>query len=319
MALGPAAHAAPRRREAGSSGIGIQLLEGPASKKDDPRASRYIVDHLHPGTSIRRKIQVWNNSGERNRIDVYSGSATLAQEAFVFGEGSAGNELTSWFSFDKDRLDLAPGDKAVVEVTIAVPPTASIGERYGLVWASVVPPSKAAKGVTLATRVGVRVYLDIGKGGEPPSDFDITGLTPARSLEGVPSLTATVTNTGGRALDISGWVDLHDGPASQRAGPFQVTNGPTLAVGATGHVIVQFPKELPNGPWKVSLSLRSGLVVHAVTGEIRFPNAGDVGKPGTFLNNSGVIAGGASTVAFIVLLLLILLARRHRRTSRAAR
>ena len=155
LALSPAAHAAPRRAEAGSSGIGIQLLEGPVSKKDDPRASRYIVDHLHPGTTINRKIEIWNKSSARNRIDVYSGAATLAQEAFVFGEGSAGNELTSWFSFDRDRLDLAARAKAVIALTITVPPGASTGERYGLVWASVVPSSKPTRVINATPSVGL--------------------------------------------------------------------------------------------------------------------------------------------------------------------
>lgn len=39
-----------------------------------------------------------------------------------------------------------------------------------------------------------------------------------------------------------------------------MTSTATLAPDATGTVIVQFPRVLPNGPWKVELTLRSGMV-----------------------------------------------------------
>jgi hypothetical protein len=316
--LGPAAQAAPRRREAEPHGIGIQLLEGPVSRKDDPRAKHYVVDHLKPGTTIRRKIQIANRSRERQSIHVYPAAATLAEEEFVFGEGHTGNELTSWFSVDKNQLNLGPGATAVIRLTVVVPPDTSPGERYAVVWASAVRASEPTRSVTLASRVGIRVYLDIGAGGEPASDFTISALTPARSVAGEPSLSATVTNTGGRALDMTGSANLTDGPASQRAGPFPVTKNATLAPGATGTIVVQFPPALPNGPWKVELKLSSGMVHHSVTAGITFPDPGHVGKPGTVLtwvSNPWVITGGLLALGLIVLVPLGLVARRSRRSQ----
>jgi hypothetical protein len=165
----------------------------------------------------------------------------------------------------------------------------------------------------MAARTGVRIYLDIGPGGEPRSDFTINELIPARSNAGGPSLLVSVTNTGLRALDISGSADLSEGPASQRAGPFRVTSAITLGLGATGTVIVQFSKALPNGPWKVDLTLESGLVSHAVTAMITFPDPGEIGKRGTILSrlNPWILAGGLLLTG-LILFALVLIARRRK-------
>src|SRR5262245_5979914 len=103
VALGPAAQAAPA---AGAGGVGIQLIEGPKNREMDPRAHRYIVDHLKPGTIIHRKLLVTNSSRERQHVELYPEAATLEKDEFVFGAADAASELTSWVSLDKDTVDL---------------------------------------------------------------------------------------------------------------------------------------------------------------------------------------------------------------------
>jgi hypothetical protein len=260
---------------AGSSGsIGIQLVDAPTNRRFDPRAQRYIVDHLAPGTVIQRRVNVINKSGENRRIQVYAGSATIEQDRFVFGEGATPNELTSWISFEHGVLDLEPYSEQAVQATISVPPKASTGERYGVLWASSISaPDSAA--ITQIHRVGVRVYLEVGEGGEPVSNFDIGDITPARAFDRVPSLAVAVRNTGGRALDMTGTVHLVDGPAGLRAGPFPITIGTTLAPGGAGTVTVSMPPDLPAGPWKAELKLASGMIERTATTTFSFPDPGD--------------------------------------------
>lgn len=105
-----------------------------------------------------------------------------------------------------------------------------------MVWAQVA--STGQGNIQVVNRVGVRMYLDIGPGGEPPSDFTIEKLTSGRSRDGRPELAAQVRNTGERALEISGNLSLSDGPAGLRAGPYRVPAGTTLALGDTGSVKV---------------------------------------------------------------------------------
>jgi hypothetical protein len=256
--------------------FGLRLLEAPVIRRDDPRAYTSIVDHLNPGTTIVRRVEVSNKSPDPLRVDLYAAAASINKRTFAFAAGRAQNELTEWISADHPVLRLPPDSKKTVRVTIRVPKKASRGERYGVVWAEVATTGKGT--VKLINRVGIRIYLDIGPGGEPPSAFRIEKLTPARSREGRPRITAQVRNTGERALEMSGKLWLSEGPAGLRAGPYPVTRGTTLATGDTGLVSVALDDSLPDGPWKARLSLASGRVKETLNATVTFPSAGMQGS-----------------------------------------
>lgn len=267
----PAA-AVPGVRAAADGSIEIQLLEAPESRRDDPRALAYIVDHLRPGTTIERDFGVTNHTDERQRVQLYAGPAEIKDGEFIGGDAGTGNELTSWVSTSLPFVGLAPGESTVQTVTIEVPPDASRGERYAVLWASV--RSHDDGDVQLVNRVGIRIYLDVGRGGEPPSDFSIDEITPGRDDEGRPTLAAAVTNTGERALDIRGQVRLRRGPGGLSAGPFDVAGGATLAPGDSGSVAIALDKGLPAGPWRAKFVLRSGTVQHRSSATVTFPDQG---------------------------------------------
>ena len=88
--------------------IGIRLLEAPADRRTDPRALRYVVNHLPPGTTINRQLLIVNRTDETRHVDVYPAAATLEASAFRFGEGRAENELTSWVTLDQRAVELQP-------------------------------------------------------------------------------------------------------------------------------------------------------------------------------------------------------------------
>ncbi|MFJ4552900.1 hypothetical protein ACIP4X_27560 [Streptomyces sp. NPDC088817] len=60
----PAAATAHPAPEVPRITLGVKLLEAPVERKDDPRASSYIVDHLAPGSTIHRRVEVANDSSE---------------------------------------------------------------------------------------------------------------------------------------------------------------------------------------------------------------------------------------------------------------
>ena len=303
--------------------IGIQLLDAPVDQRLDPRALIYIVDHLLPGAAIQRQVRVVNKSPQPQHIEIYPAAATISAQTFRFGAGHTPNELTSWISIDHPQVDLQPYRDTRVAVTIRVPRTASTGERYAMIWASVTSSPNPATGITQINRVGIRVYLDIGPGGEPPSDFAIGQLIPGRDPNGNPSLSIQVRNTGERALDMTGSVTLSEGPAGSRAGPFEVVHGTTLAPSEAGTVAVTFPDDLPNGPWKIEVTLTSGLVTHTGTGRITFPNTGSAGQPSSLHSphhpTNWILVGELAAAALAVLGGLILLIRRSRRQPLSSR
>jgi len=245
---------------------------------------------------------------------VYPAAATLDDSAFQFGGDREANELTSWITLDRAAFTLEPWGEARVRATITVPPDASRGERYGVLWAATASAPRATGEINQVHRVGVRMYLDIGPGGEPASDFTIGDIHPARGPEGEPSITAQVTNTGGRAVDLTGTVTLTEGPAGSRAGPFPIGQGVTLAPGNSGQVIARLPVELPNGPWKAEVNLESGLVKRSVTVQLQFPDPGQVGTRASVVSrmmSAWSIGVGIAVVLLSAGLVLAFRLRRH--------
>ncbi|WP_251040158.1 hypothetical protein [Arthrobacter sp. ISL-72] len=306
---------------AAPAGIGIRLLDIPASTKDDPRARTYIIDRLVPGTEIRRRVLVENNTGSAQSVRLYSGAAHIDAGSFVGDDAGSRNELTTWTTVAQPQIDLASGGSAEVLVTIKVPADAAEGEQYGAVWAEV--RSAADKGaVVQANRVGIRIYLSVGPGNGKPADFTITSLTPARDSTGHPQLSALVTNTGGRALDVSGELSLTAGPGGLSAGPFAVQQAITIAPGKEQNVTLTLPRELPNGPWTAQVRLKSGLLERQASAPVSFPDAGP-GEAVAPVRGDGNewlpwLAAAASVLIVLAALALSLLARRRRRLHQTA-
>ena len=292
--------------------IGIRLLDAPVSRQDDPRAKSYIVDHLAPGTTISRRVEVTNATDTAQSIDLYPGAAAVHDNKFTFADGKTPNELSKWMSVDQTRVTVAANGDATVTATIQVPASASAGERYGVIWAQVTAPPSPASTIGMVSRVGIRVYLDVGAGGEPRSDFEIGGMTTARGPDGRPEVRADVHNTGQRTLDMSGSLILSDGPGSLSTGPFDVTAGTTLAPEASASVSVVLDSQLPIGPWSASLTLRSGLIDRTVNATITFPD--QTGRGGS-VDVSGWSWLGVVAIALLVLATAVVLATALRRRA----
>jgi hypothetical protein len=210
-----------------------------------------------------------------------------------------------------------PGQTVPVTVTIAVPADAGAGEHYGAALAERASPSAPGQGVTSVSRIGIRIYLSVGSGGTPRTGFSIDSMTAQRDANGDPLVTAQVHNIGGRAIDLSGHLDLTNGPSSLSAGPFTVRTVATLAPGESGPVIVPLDRGLPNGPWDGLLSLTSGVTSETVTGRLMFPNGSRTSAaPSTVVKteaNRSSIWIIAIAVGVVLALLLLLLAARRRR------
>ncbi|MDT7538013.1 MAG: hypothetical protein QOI82_1598 [Actinomycetota bacterium] len=311
--------ALPAISAAEAGGVGIRLLDAPVDRKDDPRAQVYIVDHVAPGAVISRRIEVSNLAGTRNTMQLYPVAATLTQGGFKVADGRTPNELTEWISVTPSSLSLGPHGAGKATVQISVPKAASSGERYATVIAEL-PAKRGGSGTTVsvATRVGIRVYLDVGPGGEPASDFKIDQLTARRAPDGTPEVTATVTNTGGRAIDLTGKLNLTGGPGGLRAGPFAVDSLRTLGVKASGDVLVKLDKSLPAGPWLARMDMQSGRVQRSATATITFPDKGAAAPVKAKLVEGKKsqpwlpIAGGVGGALVIGLILFFFFKRRSR-------
>lgn len=309
--LAPAAGAAPAQSQAPDDSIGVRLLDAPADRRDDPRARLYIVDHLPPGRTIERRIEVSNTGADAVEVQLYPAGARLEQGSFVFADGRDGNDLTDWTTIDPPVVTVPADGTAQATVRIAVPADASEGERYGVLWAEL-PPAGGGN-VAAINRVGIRMYVSIGSGGEPPADFTISALVPGRTTEGAPQLVATVTNSGGRALDLSGTLMLSSGPGGISAGPFNAEGGTTLGAGDAGEVSFILDPQLPAGPWQAQVTLLSGRAQESASADISFPAQG--AGPSAALDRPAAFWITLASALVLLAVTVALVVRRRRRAA----
>jgi hypothetical protein len=294
------AFASPLNRSAGGSDtIGIRLVGAPGGSLDNPLASSYVLDRLAPGTSLTRTVEIDNDTSANADILVYPAAAGIVRGAFAYAASHSANQLTTWTRLSRTALRLAPHTETPDTITIQVPRNASSGERYAVVWAEIATSPPAAGGVTLVNRVGVRVYLSIGAGGLPPTNFAVGPLTTARSANGEPLVVATVRNTGQSTLEISGNLSLSEGPGGLRAGPFTAILPTILPPGVSGPAEVQLNTSLPGGPWDADLRLTSGQVTRSADATINLPRDVSAAKARS--------SGALSPLVPVVVVLFVLL------------
>jgi hypothetical protein len=297
-------------RPATSGGIGLRLLDVPVAAGNDPRAQIYIVDHLAPGAVIHRRIEVSNTTTSTAHIAVYAAAATIEDGSFLGAAGHTQNDLSTWTSVYPNQVDVAAKSSELALVSITVPTDAVAGEQYGVVWAEVRSEPVTGGGIVQVSRVGIRLYVSVGPGGAPAPDFTIDSLTATRSANGQPTVLATVHNTGGRALDMNGSLELLAGPGGLSAGPFAATLGTTLGIGDTEPITFALDDRIPAGPWDARITLASGLLERSARATITFPRIG-ASPP---VNTETPRARWVSPVlaAFMALLLIAVVRRRRR-------
>jgi len=252
--------------------FGLRLVDVPVSEADNPRALRYIIDYLPTGATIHRRILISNGEAQTARFTVYADAAHIAGGLFSGDAGATRSELTTWVRVQHPVVTLAAGESAMDMITIRVPRGATRGEHYGVVWvqqAAKVRPRGTRSAVIEVARVGVRTYLAVGRGGAPPTSFDIASLTGHRTVAGQPIIVAHVNNTGGRAIDLNGTVSLTDGPGNTSSGPFRAQRIVTLAPGQSWNMTFAAPRSLPDGSWRATVTLVSGLTTATATATVQ--------------------------------------------------
>jgi hypothetical protein len=263
------ANAAPAA-EVCQPGLGVALTEIPKGTKD-PRATTYVIDRVPAGATFSRRFQVCNGTDAPVTVNLYAGAAEIVDGRFSVIEGRVGNELSSWISISPSRVTLPAGARIEAVAAFAVPADAAEAERYAVLLAEL-PARPTGNGIAVASRVGVRVYLAVGEGKGPASDFRIESLQASRRPDGRPVVSAVVRNTGARALDLTGELRLTDGPGGLSGGPFPADLGTTLGPGDSSSVTVVLDRAIRGGPWLATLTLKSGLLERRAEATITFPD-----------------------------------------------
>ena len=173
--------------------------------------------------------------------------------------------------------------------------------------------------ITQVSRVGIRLYLSIGPGAAPAPNFAIVSLTAERARDGQPCVVASVHNTGGRALDLNGTLQLSAGPGGLSAGPFAANLTTTLAIGDTEPVTIALDRQVPAGPWRGRITLHSGLLERSAGATITFPATGNATPVSTASTRAGRFFALAGVAGLLVVGAAALLVTEAPQTLLAAR
>ncbi|MDT7538008.1 MAG: hypothetical protein QOI82_1593 [Actinomycetota bacterium] len=271
------AASSPPRVGACNPGLGIGLADVPGSVRD-PRARAYVVNHVEAGARFTRRFRVCNGTQQPITVKLYAGAAAISGGAFTIAEGRVENDVSSWITVAPAAVTVPSGQERFATATFVVPSKVSGGERYAVILAEL-PARPTSSGVAVASRVGIRVYLDVGGPQAPKSDFTVDTLQASRRSDGTAVVTAQVHNIGARALDMRGSLTLRDGPDGLSAGPYPATLGTTLAPGQTEPVTVVLGKSITGGPWTARLTLTSGLLERRAEAKLTFPDAAGAVAP----------------------------------------
>ena len=282
-----------------SQRFGVRLVDVPVSEAHNPRGLRYIIDFLHPGMVIHRRILVVNQESHRSRFTVYPDAAEIKKGYFIGDAGHTRSELTTWIKVAHPKVILGPEKSVMDLVTIKVPKVATRGEHYGVIWVQQTSMVRQGNGIAVKEidRVGVRIYLAIGRGGLPATRFSISSIAGHKSPKGKPYLTALVRNAGGRAVDVSGTVRFTNGPGGTTAGPFSLQRAVTLAPGQSQTVTFTPPRSLPVGPWLASIKLVSGMTVERASATISFSQTA---RTSLWLQPLTMIGAGVITALILI-------------------
>jgi hypothetical protein len=276
------------------------------------------VDNLAPGTTIHRRIVVSNTTTSVQPVAVYPAAAVITGGSFVGAAAHTANDLSTWTTVSRPTLDLPAGSTAVDTVTVAIPSTASPGERYAVVWASISNVQNGGS-IDLVNRVGIRMYVYVG-GTNLATSFTVNTLTGQRNSGGHPLVRAEVHNTGGRAVDLSGTLTLSSVTGQLTAGPYSAQLGATLAPGQSEPVWFVLTSQITDGPWNATATLHSGLNQQAFRAMITFPRSQGTGPPAAARPAGGglglvAILGGAILIAIFAAGIAVIITHRRRRLS----
>jgi hypothetical protein len=269
-------------------------------------------------TSARPSVR--ETTASQLQVAVYPAAASITGGSFVGAAGHTADNLSTWTTVSRPAMTVPACSTVVETVTITIPPQASPGERYAVVWAEV--RSAQAEGtIELVNRAGIRMYVYVG-GTNPATSFTVQTLTGQRNSAGDPLVRAQVHNTGGLAVDFSGTLTLSSVTGEVTAGPYPAKLGTTLAPGQSEPVWFAPAGQVTDGPWNATITLHSGLTEETYSAKVTFPRGPGTAPQGT----AHPVTGRPGVVTILLVILIALLAaltvlivayrrRRHRQTA----
>lgn len=181
----------------------------PAHPTADSRTQSWFIYKQDPGTSLNDEVLIVNNSSVKKVINLYpADSVSASGGGFALKqEGEKMQDIGSWTSLSQGEVTLGPNESKLVPFLIQIPTSTTPGEYTGaIIVQEKTAPIKTQDGMTLALRMGVRIYLTVS--GDIKKSINL-GSLEAKMDQNTVHITLPITNTGNASVDIqSGNVEL---------------------------------------------------------------------------------------------------------------
>lgn len=146
----------------------------PILRTSHPFAHAYMEYQASAGQTISDSFTVVNAGQTAGSFDLFASDGLTSQvtgvvyadQAHPFPDGTSGNGeygAGTWITLSQPSTQLAPGQSAVINVTVKVPPTAAPGDWVGAVSAENPVPSRSSGqfGFNVTTRVTIAVVVHV--------------------------------------------------------------------------------------------------------------------------------------------------------------
>ncbi len=157
------------------------------------------------GGSYKGTIEIQNTAEVAKSVKVYQRDYLFnyAGESRHDVPGELERSNAGWITFNPELMNLAPGQKAVIDYEVKVPEVDSLKGTYWsvLMVEGILPPdtSNTKKGVTINTNIRYAVQIVTTLGNSGVSDLQFLGLEIAKE-DAINILNVVVENTGERQL-----------------------------------------------------------------------------------------------------------------------
>ncbi len=257
-------------------------------------ARQYFFLELSPGATVRDSVTVKNAGKARQVLDIYPADAFNVESGAGFAlrkRGEKNNDVGSWITLDKTRVEVPPEGSVNVPFTLTVPRGASPGDHAGgIVSIEQAPaPSGGNSQILIQRALAVRTYVRVSGPLTPSLVITKVDLLvqPARlpfvGQQGGATVTYTVRNSGNVRL------------SGERVITLEGLFGRTLR--DTGRAPV--PEILPGSTVVLTESFTKMPVLNEVTANVRL-----IASDGK-VDTSGSASALAISWVFLFLLLMV--------------
>lgn len=179
------------------------LAQGFEAQVAPPR----FEETAQPGTTFRNVLEITNGSSRSARFLLKTADWQLAPDGSVqFSDALAPGSCRPWVGIEAPEIQVAPNGRRRYRFEVAVPADAADGQCRFAIMIEGEPQKQEDGSLQVTGRIGIIVYLTIGKGAPVLSYLG----TKVEAVQGRDLPVISIRNTGNAHARLAGFLDAID-------------------------------------------------------------------------------------------------------------